>query len=110
MSNILKIDLSKTNIKRPAAHKFHCWIEHKLPVLKYWRCARAVLQSPVIFQKDLERISVYQAMLNEIVDEELSHPDVQTLLKNESEHFDLLLVEYLHPTLYAFSSGLSVRI
>ncbi|KAJ8959917.1 hypothetical protein NQ317_010522 [Molorchus minor] len=55
-------------------------------------------------------LASYQAMLNEIVDEELSHPDIQTLLKNESEHFDLLLVEYLHPTLYAFSSGLSVQI
>ncbi|KAJ8930794.1 hypothetical protein NQ314_016371 [Rhamnusium bicolor] len=48
-------------------------------------------------------LASYQAMLNEIVDQELSHRDVQILLKNESEHFDLLMVEYHHPVLYAFS-------
>ncbi|CAH1119521.1 unnamed protein product [Phaedon cochleariae] len=36
-------------------------------------------------------------------DKELAHPEIQVLLKNQSEHFDLVLVEYIHPIMLAFS-------
>ncbi|XP_018561622.1 UDP-glucuronosyltransferase 2B31 [Anoplophora glabripennis] len=48
-------------------------------------------------------LASYQAMMNEIVDEELARPEVQALLNDENERFDLLMVEYFHPVMFAFS-------
>ncbi|KAJ8910847.1 hypothetical protein NQ315_015582 [Exocentrus adspersus] len=48
-------------------------------------------------------LASYQAMLNEIVDEELARPEVQALIRNEDERFDLLMVEYYHPAMFAFA-------
>lgn len=42
-------------------------------------------------------------MLNDIANQELEHPEVQKLIKDEKAHFDLLLVENLMPTMMAFS-------
>ncbi|KAG5898038.1 hypothetical protein JTB14_001749 [Gonioctena quinquepunctata] len=50
-----------------------------------------------------ENSDIYQAVLNDIVDEELSHPEIETLLRNNSEQFDLMIVEYLTPVLFALS-------
>lgn len=48
-------------------------------------------------------INRYVAMMNDICDQELSHPSVQKLIKDEHEHFDLVMVEFYYPTMYAFS-------
>ncbi|XP_017776621.1 PREDICTED: UDP-glucuronosyltransferase 2C1-like, partial [Nicrophorus vespilloides] len=32
----------------------------------------------------------------------LSHPEVQALIKNETEHFDLLMIEFMQPSMLAF--------
>ncbi|XP_045480633.1 UDP-glycosyltransferase UGT5-like [Harmonia axyridis] len=43
------------------------------------------------FSKIFEMLSHYQ----------LGHPEVQALIKNKNQTFDLLLVEYLYPSMYA---------
>ncbi|XP_044749014.1 UDP-glycosyltransferase UGT5-like [Coccinella septempunctata] len=43
------------------------------------------------FSKIFEMLAHYQ----------LGHPDVQALIKNKNQTFDLLLVEYLYPAMYA---------
>lgn len=49
-------------------------------------------------------LTSYEAMMNEIVDRELAQPEVRRLLEDREEHFDLLMVEYHHPVLFAFSA------
>ncbi|XP_028133814.1 UDP-glucosyltransferase 2 [Diabrotica virgifera virgifera] len=45
----------------------------------------------------------FQEVFHDIVDEELSSPEVQVLIRNETEYFDLVITEYLPATLTAFS-------
>ncbi|XP_072401507.1 UDP-glucosyltransferase 2-like [Diabrotica undecimpunctata] len=45
----------------------------------------------------------FQEMFHDIVDKELSSPEVQILIRNKNKHFDLLITEYLPATLTAFS-------
>ncbi|XP_031329001.1 UDP-glucuronosyltransferase 2B19-like isoform X2 [Photinus pyralis] len=47
--------------------------------------------------------SSYQIM-SELVKAELEHPKVQALIRNQSRSFDLVMVEYLHPTLTALGA------
>lgn len=39
---------------------------------------------------------------SKIFELELQHPEVQNLIKNESEHFDLVMVEYFFPVFFMF--------
>lgn len=39
----------------------------------------------------------------DICNEELLHPEVQALLKNETEYFDLVIVEYFHPVMFGLA-------
>nr|XP_023019046.1 UDP-glucuronosyltransferase 2B33-like [Leptinotarsa decemlineata] len=39
----------------------------------------------------------------QVCDHELGNPKIQALLKNESEYFDLVIVEFLHPIMLAFA-------
>lgn len=48
-------------------------------------------------------IEITTLTLNEVIDQQLSHPEVRKLIKDENEHFDLLIVEYLMPTMVAFA-------
>lgn len=45
----------------------------------------------------------YGRMLEDIVENELNHPEVVTLINNETEKFDLLIMEYIPQVLSAFS-------
>ncbi|KAK9885607.1 hypothetical protein WA026_012369 [Henosepilachna vigintioctopunctata] len=48
--------------------------------------------------KEVKRLSeIYE----QVARHQLSHPDVQALLKDKNQTFDLLLVEYLHQSMYA---------
>ncbi|CAH1156164.1 unnamed protein product [Phaedon cochleariae] len=38
-----------------------------------------------------------------LCDNELQHPEIQSLLNNQTEHFDLLMTEFFHPIMTAFS-------
>ncbi|KAF2893558.1 hypothetical protein ILUMI_12612, partial [Ignelater luminosus] len=51
----------------------------------------------------LKYIDRYVAMVDDIIEQELQHPDVQNIIKNETEHFDLLMLEYPYPVMTAFS-------
>lgn len=47
-----------------------------------------------------------QLILNtfsEIIELELQHTEVQALIQDETQHFDLIMVEFLFPTMFAFS-------
>lgn len=52
----------------------------------------------------LKVAGIYLDMMHEIMDEELSNVHVQELINNKNENFDLVMVEYLHPTMIAFSA------
>lgn len=47
--------------------------------------------------------SIYQVIDN-IVQAELKHPPVQELISDKSKNFDVMLVEFFHPTMYALSA------
>lgn len=51
----------------------------------------------------LKYIDRYVAMIDDIIEQELQHPDVQNIIKNETERFDLLMLEYPYPVMTAFS-------
>ncbi|KAK5639821.1 hypothetical protein RI129_010632 [Pyrocoelia pectoralis] len=51
----------------------------------------------------LKFIDRYVEMVDDIVDNQLAHPEVKTLIQNKSEHFDLLMLEYSFPSLTVFS-------
>ncbi|KAF5281145.1 hypothetical protein FQA39_LY17877 [Lamprigera yunnana] len=51
----------------------------------------------------LKFIDRYVEMVDDIVDHQLQHEEVQKILQNETEHFDLIMVEYPYPTITAFS-------
>lgn len=49
-------------------------------------------------------LSMFTRALSEIVDTELSHPDIQQLLNNPKEHFDAVICEFIGYTpMYAFA-------
>ncbi|KAJ8930789.1 hypothetical protein NQ314_016366 [Rhamnusium bicolor] len=51
-------------------------------------------------------IKTIEDILNSTQDmcsQELLHPDVQALLKNDTEYFDLLIVEYMYPVMFGFA-------
>ncbi|KAF2883475.1 hypothetical protein ILUMI_22717 [Ignelater luminosus] len=53
---------------------------------------------------NLKFIRMYQSMSVHVLQEELLHPQVQELIKNEdNQQFDLVLAELFHPTMYAFA-------
>ncbi|XP_017775521.1 PREDICTED: UDP-glucuronosyltransferase 2B33-like [Nicrophorus vespilloides] len=41
-------------------------------------------------------------VFSNLVIKELEHPEIQSIIANEYEHFDLLMVEYMFPTFLAF--------
>ncbi|XP_017775520.1 PREDICTED: UDP-glucuronosyltransferase 2B33-like [Nicrophorus vespilloides] len=47
-------------------------------------------------------INTFMQMLSEFSTTLLEYPEVQAIINNENEHFDLLMVEYLIPTFLAF--------
>lgn len=51
----------------------------------------------------LKYIDRYVEMVDDIVDNQLGHPEVKQIIQNETEHFDLLMLEYPFPSLTAFS-------
>ncbi|KAI7815626.1 UDP-glucuronosyltransferase [Rhyzopertha dominica] len=51
----------------------------------------------------LQVADIYLAMMNDIMEQELSHPQVQQLIQDRNETFDLVMVEYIYPTMVAFS-------
>ncbi|KAJ8910830.1 hypothetical protein NQ315_015565 [Exocentrus adspersus] len=55
-----------------------------------------------------ELFSAYIFALSRTADWQLSHPEVQQLIRNTSEHFDLLMVEMMFPTHLAFVDRFSV--
>lgn len=69
---------------------------YELPTTKNFM--RTISESNVLL---LHRI-MNEAMLD-ICRQELRHPEVRGLLRNESEHFDLVMVEYLFPVMFAFA-------
>ncbi|KAL1516687.1 hypothetical protein ABEB36_000567 [Hypothenemus hampei] len=48
-------------------------------------------------------IETYQNMFTDVALMELNHPEVQVLLRNESEHFDLVIAEMHIPLMFGFS-------
>lgn len=42
------------------------------------------------------------ALMEDVMDQELSNPEVHQLIQNKDEHFDLIMVEYLFPAMYGF--------
>ncbi|KAF5287319.1 hypothetical protein FQR65_LT02192 [Abscondita terminalis] len=48
-------------------------------------------------------IDRYVAMVDDIVDHQLEHPQVKQIIQNTTEHFDLLMLEYPYPSLTIFS-------
>ncbi|KAG5898035.1 hypothetical protein JTB14_001746 [Gonioctena quinquepunctata] len=46
--------------------------------------------------------NILKKMSYTLCDRVLSHPEIRSLLKNETEHFDLAVVEYLHPVMVSF--------
>lgn len=44
----------------------------------------------------------FNALMMRVFDEELSHPEVRRMIKNKDEHFDLVIVEYIFPVMFAF--------
>ncbi|RZC32604.1 UDPGT domain containing protein [Asbolus verrucosus] len=55
----------------------------------------------------LKCLNQYVEMMNDIIIQELEHPKVQQIMKNEKEHFDLVIVEFLNPAMIAFSKRFS---
>lgn len=39
----------------------------------------------------------------DLCNEELLHPEIQAILKNETEYFDLIIVEYFYPGMFGFA-------
>lgn len=52
----------------------------------------------------LKLFSVALDVVKELLTEQLEHPEVQKLIKNETEYFDLLMVEGFYPTMFAFAT------
>ncbi|KAF2883376.1 hypothetical protein ILUMI_22789 [Ignelater luminosus] len=46
---------------------------------------------------------IFTLMLN-IIEAQLKHPEVQALIQDKDKHFDLVMVEFLNPAVYAFSA------
>lgn len=44
----------------------------------------------------------FNALMMEVFDEELSHPEVLKMINNKDEHFDLVIVEYIFPVMFGF--------
>lgn len=56
------------------------------------------------YQTDLLSVaSLFIDMMNDITEQELSHPEVQKLLRNPETKFDLLIVENIYPSMIALS-------
>jgi glucuronosyltransferase len=56
------------------------------------------------FNKDLVKcLNQYMEMMSDIIIQELEHPGVKSIINDENEHFDLVIAEFLIPTMIAFS-------
>lgn len=67
-----------------------------------WQTKHNIAKIIQDYQTDLLMVAdLYINMMNDIMDQELQHPEVQKLIQNEK--FDLLMVEYIYPTMIAFS-------
>ncbi|KAF2892703.1 hypothetical protein ILUMI_13475 [Ignelater luminosus] len=55
-------------------------------------------------QSMLQIINNMYKLLGDIAEAELSHPPVQSLIKDKNKKFDVMLVEFLHPAMYALSA------
>lgn len=56
------------------------------------------------YQTSLLKVAdLYIEMMNDIMDQEMQHSEVQKLIHAPDEKFDLLMVEYIFPTMIAFS-------
>ncbi|XP_008191380.2 UDP-glucosyltransferase 2 [Tribolium castaneum] len=51
----------------------------------------------------LKCLNQYVEMMNDIIIRELEHPQVQEIINDKNEHFDLVVVEFLNPAMVAFS-------
>ncbi|EFA00947.2 2-hydroxyacylsphingosine 1-beta-galactosyltransferase-like Protein [Tribolium castaneum] len=51
----------------------------------------------------LKCLNQYVEMMNDIIIQELEHPQVQEIINDKNEHFDLVVVEFLNPAMVAFS-------
>ncbi|XP_044258452.1 UDP-glycosyltransferase UGT5-like [Tribolium madens] len=47
-------------------------------------------------------LNQYVEMMNDIIIQELEHPQVQEIINDKNEHFDLVIVEFLNPAMVAF--------
>lgn len=57
-----------------------------------------------VAQRDLVKyIYKYILMTDDILDQELQHPEVRRIIENEKEHFDLVMIEYPYLALMAFA-------
>ncbi|XP_018566903.1 UDP-glucuronosyltransferase 2B15-like [Anoplophora glabripennis] len=54
-------------------------------------------------QNKLNSFNLFFTMMQDILSQELDHEDVQKLIHDENERFDLAIIEFLHPTMLAFS-------
>ncbi|XP_017784819.1 PREDICTED: UDP-glucuronosyltransferase 2B2-like [Nicrophorus vespilloides] len=50
----------------------------------------------------LAMMDKFYHMLTDIIIYQLEHPEVQRLINDKNEHFDLLMVEYMLPTFFSF--------
>lgn len=50
-----------------------------------------------------ESFNAFVYILHDLMIQELEHPEVEKLIKNETEHFDVLLIEFMYPTMVAFA-------
>ncbi|KAJ8930791.1 hypothetical protein NQ314_016368 [Rhamnusium bicolor] len=48
------------------------------------------------------KINIVLNALQDICIQELLHPDIQALLKNDTEYFDLIIMEYMYPIMFGF--------
>ncbi|KAG5871834.1 hypothetical protein JTB14_036486 [Gonioctena quinquepunctata] len=53
---------------------------------------------------DIAKVQFVQKMLMTITEAEIQHADVQKLLEYDENHFDLLLVQSLHPLVYFYGA------
>lgn len=54
-------------------------------------------------QNKLKCLNQYVNMMHDITCQELEHEDVQKLIHDKKEIFDVAIIEFLHPTMLAFS-------
>ncbi|KAK4879421.1 hypothetical protein RN001_007567 [Aquatica leii] len=86
-------DSSLTNLKEIDLHSvsYNIWNENILSVIDAWQHS-AFKGLYVIIQSTFK-----------VAEMQFQHKEVQTLIKNQTEHFDLVIVEFLLPIYYAFA-------